>query len=62
MIADSISPRLAPNIEIVTVENTSLLIVDVVLSGRRLHYVSALGLDEGTYVRLGRATAKLTHR
>ncbi|MCX6976543.1 MAG: putative DNA binding domain-containing protein, partial [Verrucomicrobia bacterium] len=53
LIADSISPRLVPRIEMITVEGKTLLVVEVFLSGMRRHFVKAEGLAGGTYVRLG---------
>ena len=53
LIADSISPRLVPNIEMVTVEGKTLLVVEVFLSGIRPHFLKAEGMANGVYVRLG---------
>ncbi len=53
MIADSIAPRLVPNIEMVTVEGKTLLVVEVFLSGSRPHWLKAEGAQDGVYVRLG---------
>ena len=53
LIADSIAPRLVPNIELITVEGKTLLIAEVFLSGSRPHFLRAEGMDNGVYVRLG---------
>ena len=53
LIADSIAPRLVPNVELITVENKTLLIVEVYLSGTRPHWLKAEGSESGVYVRLG---------
>jgi len=53
LIADSIVPRLMPNIEIITVDNKTLLVVEVFLSGLRPHWIKAEGPQHGVYVRLG---------
>ena len=53
LIADSISPRLVPNIELTTLEGKTLLIVEVFLSGTRPHFLKAEGIENGTYLRLG---------
>lgn len=53
LIADSISPRLVPNIELLTVEDKTLLVVEVFLSNSRPHYLSREGIEQGVYVRLG---------
>jgi ATP-dependent DNA helicase RecG len=53
LIADSIRPRLVPNIEITTHAGKTLLIAEVYPSSSRPHYVNAEGPDTGVYVRLG---------
>lgn len=53
LIADSISPRLVPNVEMMTVDGRTLLIVEVFLSGQRPHFLNAEGMEHGVYVRLG---------
>lgn len=53
LIADSISPRLVPNVEMTTVDGKTLLVVKVFLSNSRPHYLRAEGPDAGVYVRLG---------
>jgi ATP-dependent DNA helicase RecG len=53
LITDAISPRLVPNVEIVTVANKTLLVVEVFLSGTRPHWLKAEGPEKGVYVRLG---------
>ena len=49
LIADSISPRLVPSIELVTVDGKTLLVVEVYLSGSRPHWVNAEGTEQGVY-------------
>ena len=56
LIADSISPRLVPNVELTTVDGKTLLVVEVFLSNSRPHYLRAEGPDNGVYVRLGSTT------
>jgi ATP-dependent DNA helicase RecG len=53
LIADSIEPRLVPNIEMITIAGKTLLIVEVYLSNARPHYLKAQGAENGVYVRLG---------
>ncbi len=53
LIADSISPRLVPNVELTTVEGKTLLVVEVFLSSSRPHYLCSEGPEKGVYVRLG---------
>ena len=53
LIADAISPRLVPNIEMTTVDGHTLLVVEVFLSNSRPHYLRSEGPESGVYVRLG---------
>lgn len=53
LIADRIEPQLVPGIDIITLAERSVLVVDVPLSTRRPHFVKKLGQERGTYVRLG---------
>ncbi len=53
LIADSISPRLVPNIELTTVDGKTLLVIEVFLSNSRPHHLCAEGPEAGVYVRLG---------
>ncbi len=52
-IADAIAPRLVPNIEFLTVDDKTLLVVEVFPSNQRPHHLRAEGPDQGVYVRLG---------
>lgn len=53
LIADSIAPRLLPNVELATVDGRTLLLVEVFPSSSRPHYLKALGPEAGVFVRLG---------
>lgn len=53
LIADSISPRLVPNIELMTIEGKTILLVEVFVSSIRPHWINADGMEHGVYVRLG---------
>ena len=53
LISDSITPRLVPNIEMMTVEGKTLLVVEVFVSGNRPHWLKSEGAEAGVYVRLG---------
>jgi len=61
LIADSISPRLVPNIELVTVDGKTLMVVEVFLSNSRPHWLNREGADDGVYVRLGSSNRKADH-
>src|SRR6056297_2365686 len=39
LIADSISPRLVPSVELATVDGKTLLVVELFLSGTRPHFI-----------------------
>lgn len=53
LIADSIAPRLIPNVELMSIGNATVLIVEVFPSSARPHYLSKQGLEQGVYLRLG---------
>lgn len=61
LIADSISPRLVPNIELVTVDDKTLMVIEVFLSNSRPHWLNAEGVEDGVYVRLGSSNRKADH-
>ena len=56
LIADAISPRLVPSIERATIDNKTLLIVQVYLSNTRPHWLTKSGQEQGVMVRLGSST------
>lgn len=56
LIADRISPQLVPAVDLVTVGEVTILVVDVPLSTRRPHYMRDQGPEQGVYVRLGSST------
>jgi predicted HTH transcriptional regulator len=53
LIADSIRPRLVPDIEIVSWRKTHVLVAQVYPSAARPHYVVRFGAEEGVFVRVG---------
>ncbi len=53
LIADSIAPHLFSNIELITINNTTLLVVEVFVSALRPHWLKAEGHEQGVYVRIG---------
>ena len=56
LIDDRISPQLVPAIDLVTLRDKTVLIIDVPLSTRRPHHITRLGPEAGVYVRLGSTT------
>jgi predicted HTH transcriptional regulator len=58
LIADSIEPRLVPNVELIAWQDKSLLSVEVYPSGSRPHWLKREGPLEGVYVRLGSTNRK----
>ncbi|MDH3413869.1 MAG: helix-turn-helix domain-containing protein [Gammaproteobacteria bacterium] len=53
VISDSISPRVLPDIELLSYRDTQVLAVQIYPSASRPHYLAASGLEAGTYVRVG---------
>jgi hypothetical protein len=53
LVADSIEPRLLPEIEVVPWRRTHVVVVTVHPSALRPHHLRAAGPGRGTYVRLG---------
>ena len=58
LIADSIEPRLVPNVELIAWLDKSLLSVEVYPSGSRPHWLKSEGPMDGVYVRLGSTNRK----
>lgn len=58
LIADSIAPRLVPDIDLMSIEDKTLLAVQVYPSGMRPHFLKKEGPVEGVYVRLGSTNRK----
>ena len=56
LISDHISPQLVPAIDLMTLGDETVLVVDVPLSTRRPHYITRQGPETGVYVRLGSTT------
>ncbi|MGA2594480.1 MAG: helix-turn-helix domain-containing protein [Bryobacteraceae bacterium] len=53
LIADSITPRLLPELEVMPWRKTQVLAVEVHPSSNRPHYLNRLGREEGVLVRMG---------
>ena len=53
LIADSIEPRLVPNVELVNWKGRTLLAVEVYPSTLRPHWLKSLGIENGVLVRVG---------
>ena len=53
LIADSIAPRLIPNVELMSIGDATVLIVEVFPSSARPHYLTKQGLEHGVYLRMG---------
>jgi ATP-dependent DNA helicase RecG len=58
LIADAISPRLVPGIEMLSIGDVTLLAIRVYPSGQRPHFLKKEGPVEGVYVRLGSTNRK----
>lgn len=46
LISDGISPRLVPNVELITIEGKTVLVVEVFVSGSRPHWLKAEGPEQ----------------
>jgi predicted HTH transcriptional regulator len=53
LIADSISPRLVPSIEVMPWRKTQVLAAEIYPSASRPHFLNRLGPEEGVFVRVG---------
>ncbi len=53
LIADSISPKLVPSIDVIPWRKTHLLAVEIFPSPNRPHYLNRLGPEAGVLVRVG---------
>lgn len=53
LISDTIAPRLLPNVELMSVGDTTVLMVEAFPSSARQHYLSKQGTEQGVYVRRG---------
>ena len=53
LIANGISPRLVPNVELVNVTRRTLLVAEVFSGNSRQHHLSSPGPEQGVFVRLG---------
>jgi ATP-dependent DNA helicase RecG len=53
LIADSISPKLVPSMEVMPWRKTQVLAVEIYPSSSRPHHLNRLGSEEGVFVRVG---------
>lgn len=53
LIVDSIAPRLVPDIDLIFIEEKTLLVVQLYPSGIRPHFLKKEGPVDGVYPRLG---------
>jgi predicted HTH transcriptional regulator len=53
LIADSISPKLVPSMEVMPWRKTQVLAVEIYPSSSRPHHLNRLGPEEGVFVRVG---------
>jgi ATP-dependent DNA helicase RecG len=53
LIADNISPKLVPSVEVAPWRRTHVLMIEVYPSASRPHYLNRLGAEQGVFVRLG---------
>jgi len=60
LIADSIRPQLVPTIEMVSVDDKTVLVANVPLGSHRPYYLKAVGRYQGTFMRLGSSNRQAT--
>ncbi len=53
LVSDSITPRVLPDLELLSYRRTHVLAIRVYPSPARPHFLVSQGLDRGTYVRVG---------
>ena len=53
LISDSIAPRLAPNVQVANWKGRALLLIEVYPSAQRPHWLRAMGMENGAFVRVG---------
>ena len=53
IIYDSVAPNLLPEIYAVRSDNKMLLVIQVAPSNARPHYLRSIGMEKGSYIRLG---------
>jgi ATP-dependent DNA helicase RecG len=58
LISDSIHPALVPDIEVVHWRNVNVIAVSVYPSNTRPHHLTGLGIERGTFVRVGSTNRK----
>ncbi len=58
LIADRISPRLAPSIDVVAWRSAQLIVVEVFPSPSRPHFLKSQGPENGVYIRIGSTNRK----
>jgi ATP-dependent DNA helicase RecG len=56
LIADNISPKLVPSIEVIAWRKTHVLGVEIYPSSNRPHHLNRLGPEEGVFGRVGSRT------
>jgi predicted HTH transcriptional regulator len=53
LIADSITPKLIPSLEVMPWRKTQVVVIDIHPSSNRPHHLIRLGPEEGVFVRVG---------
>lgn len=51
-ICDSCTPMIIPDITLQTIEDKTLIVVQIYPGGQRPYYITSLGKEAGTYVRI----------
>ncbi|MBR5077909.1 MAG: putative DNA binding domain-containing protein [Victivallales bacterium] len=58
IISDNCEPAIIPNVYPMTLNDKSLIVVEINIGRQRPYYVKALGMMEGTYIRVAAETRK----
>ena len=53
LVAESIAPRLLPHIELATIDDKTILIIEIYVSALAPHWLKTAGHDHGVFVRIG---------
>jgi len=61
LINDCISPKIAPNIDIISYRNKSLLQVQIYPGANKPYYLKASGLENGVFYRVGSTNRQADH-
>lgn len=56
VISDQCEPMIVPNIYMQTIEDKTVIVVDIVEGAQKPYYIKSEGIDAGTYIRVAGTT------